>query len=102
MRFGHQATHSAKLTNLFFRTTSSGIQHHVNRIKSLVIVGELVHQCHGQLGVGMCPDIDDLVITFVIGDKAHVVIVNHLINLSHGIFDEGLFDLWNNHIIEVK
>ena len=50
----------------------------------------------------MCPDVDDLVITFVIGDKAHVVIVNYFINFSHGIFDEGLFNLWNNHIIEVK
>ena len=29
----------------------------------------------------MCPDIDDLVVTLVVGDEAHRVVVEHLVDL---------------------
>ena len=35
LRFGHQTTHTGQLTDLLFRTTGSGIQHHVNRVEAL-------------------------------------------------------------------
>ena len=33
----HQTTHTGELTNLFLRTTGTGIQHHVYRVETLVV-----------------------------------------------------------------
>ena len=37
LRFCHQTTHTGELTDLLFRTTGTGIKHHVHRVETLII-----------------------------------------------------------------
>ncbi len=50
----------------------------------------------------MCPGVDDLVVTFIIGDKAHVVVLHDLLHFGISFLDEGLFLFGNNHILQVE
>ena len=50
----------------------------------------------------MCPDINDLVISFIICDESHVVIVHHLINLLVTLVHKFGLLARNDYIIEVK
>ena len=81
LRFRHQSTHTAQLTDLFTGTTGPGVKHHINRVESLIVFGQLFHQRIGQLGVHMRPDIDDLIVTFVVRDETHVIVVHDLFYL---------------------
>jgi len=38
LRLGHQTTHTRQLTNLFLRTTGTGIKHHKYRVETLVVI----------------------------------------------------------------
>ena len=78
----HQTTHTGELTNLFFRTTRSGVKHHVNTIESFLIGFEAIHEDIGQLRVGIGPDVNHLVITFVVGDKTHVVAIEYFLHFG--------------------
>ena len=44
LRLRHQTTHTGKLTDLFFRTTGTGIQHHEYGIEALVVFRNRLHQ----------------------------------------------------------
>jgi dipeptide/tripeptide permease len=50
----------------------------------------------------MCPDINNLIISFVIGNETHVIVVQYLINLVVTICHKFFFLGRNNHIIQVK
>ena len=102
LRLCHKATHTAKLTNLFLGTTSPGIQHHENRIEALAVGRKLVHHRIGQLIVSMCPDIDNLVVTLVVGDETHVVVVHHFFHVRIGFGNQFFLHLRNNHIAQVE
>src|SRR5690606_15249328 len=71
--FGHQTPHTAELTDLFFRTPRTRVKHHIDGVESLFVADQLRHQNVGQFAVGMCPDIDDLIVPLVVGDQTHVV-----------------------------
>ena len=79
--FCHQSTHTAQLADLFAGTTGSGIKHHVDGVEALVVFRQLLHQRVGQFRIDMRPDIDDLVVTFVVGDESHIVVCHHLFYL---------------------
>ncbi len=50
----------------------------------------------------MCPDIDDLVVTFVIGDKAHRIVVEHFLYLLVTLADIFFFFFRDKHVAEVE
>jgi putative flippase GtrA len=43
-----------------------------------------------KLGIGMCPDINDLVISFIIGNETHVIVIPYLINLIIGLISTSV------------
>ena len=63
---------------------------------------EFLHDLLGQLGIGMCPDVDDLVVTFVVGDETHIVVAQHFVDFLVGFVDKRFLDLRDDHIAEVE
>ena len=102
LRLSHQTTHTGKLTNLLFRTTGTGIKHHVHRIETLIIRRNCLHQNVRQLRVNMCPDINHLIVTFVIGNETHVIVIDHLLNFIVTSLNKCLFLFWNDNITQVE
>jgi hypothetical protein len=39
----------------------------------------------------MCPDVDDLVITFIVGDDTHAVVIQHLFHLFVTLITKSSF-----------
>ena len=102
LRFRHQTTHTGKLTNLLLRTTGSGIQHHVYGIESLIVARNSFHQNVWQLGVYMCPDINYLVVTLVVGNETHVIVVDYLLYFFVTFLHQRFFLFGNNNISQVE
>ena len=102
LRFGHQAAHTGKLANLLFRTTGSRVQHHIDRIETLHVRGEVVEHRLGQLHVDIGPDIDDLVVTLVVGDKTHVVALHHLVHAFVALLYQFVFLFGDDDRVEVE
>ncbi len=50
----------------------------------------------------MCPDVDDLVVTLVVGDEAHRVVVEHFVDLLVTLAHILLFLCGNEHVAEVE
>ena len=100
--FGHQTTHTRQLTNLILRTTSSRIQHHEYRIESLIVGRKLFHQNIGQTRIYMSPCIDNLIITLVISNETHVVVVHDLFHLGVTFGNQSLFFGRNEHITQIE
>ena len=50
----------------------------------------------------MCPDIDDLVVTFVVGDETHRVVVHHFLHLSVTLLDDGFLFRRDDDVTEVE
>ena len=65
---GHKTTHSRKLANLFFRTPRARVKHHVDGIESLAVVNELAHRSLSQAGVGVGPNVNNLIVALVVGN----------------------------------
>ena len=58
----------------------------------MVGLGHLLHQCLLDVGVYVCPCINNLVVTFFVGDETHVVVHGDLFNLLvTTLYDVGLF-----------
>ena len=74
---GHQPSHTGELSNLFLTTTGTGICHQVDWVQVVSLVSNVVLQFdHHRFGDGLAsvrPDIENLVITFLIGDDSSVV-----------------------------
>src|SRR3546814_1029226 len=62
------------MADLFLGTTGTGIEHHKHRVKALVIGSKHLHHVIGQSRIDARPDIDYLIIPFVISDEAHIVV----------------------------
>ena len=102
LRLGHQTTHTSQLLNLVLRTTGSGIQHHINSVEALVGLGHLLQQDLTQTVVDMCPGIDNLVVTLVVGDEAHVIVIGDGLYLIITFLYQFLLLLRDDDIIEVE
>ena len=98
----HKTTHTGQLTNLVFRTTGTRVEHHVYSVEALVGIGHLLHKDVGKAAVDVCPDIDNLVVAFGVGDETHRIVVHHflyvLVTFSHNF----LFFGGDNHVAEVE
>ena len=90
LRLSHKATHTGQLANLVLGTTSTGVEHHEYGVEALVGLGHLLHEDVGKAGVDVCPNINNLIVAFGVGNKAHRVVVHHFfdvgITFGHNIF----------------
>ena len=102
LRLGHQSAHAGELTNLLLTTTSTGIVHHIDGVEALVVGLELLHEGFGETIVGVGPNIDDVVVTLVVGDKTHGVLTEHLFDLFVGLGDEFLLLGRNDNVAQVE
>ncbi len=102
LRLGHQAAHARELADLLLATTGAGVVHHEDGVEALVVGLELLHEGLGELVVGVGPDIDDVVVTFVVGDKTHGVLGHDLLDLLVGFLDELFLLGRDDDIAEVE
>ena len=100
--FSHKTAHTGELTDLVLRTTGTGIEHHVDCVEALVSLRHLLHQHVGELGVDLCPDIDDLLVAFLIGDKTHLEVVHDFCHLSISFVDNLFLLRRDEHVAEVE
>ena len=102
LRLGHQTTHTAQLTDLLLRTTGSRVEHHVYRVETVVVLDERVDHGLRQFRIDVRPDVDDLVVTLVVGNKTHVVVVHDGVGALVTLLDEFLLLLGDDHGVEVE
>ena len=50
----------------------------------------------------MRPNVNDLVVTLVVGDETHVVVVHHLAHLGRGFGDQLLLFRWDDDVVQVE
>ena len=102
LRFSHQTTHTRQLTNLLLRTTGTRIKHHVYRVKALIVRRNSLHQNIRQLRVDMCPNINNLIVTFVVGNETHIIVIDHLLYFVIPFLNQCLFLFRDNNITQVE
>ena len=102
LRLRHQTTHTGQLTNLFLRTTGTGIKHHEYRVETLVVVLDGLVKDIGQVAVDVCPCIDNLVVTFVVGDETHVIVHHDLFDFFVTTLHEFFLFLRDDDITQVE
>ena len=113
-RLGHQASGAAKLLHLSLVTTGTGVHEHVDRVDehavgmariALLHAGHLcglrkrrVHRLRD--GVGCTgPGIDDLITTFVVGNRTGFVLALEFADLGGGFADEAFLFLRVDHVV---
>ena len=102
LRFCHKSSHTAELFDLLGRSTGSGIKHHVNRVESLLVSRNLLLHDTCQLVVDRCPQVDDLVVTLVIRNESHSVVVLDVFNLFVSGIDELVLFRRNKNVSKVE
>ena len=102
LRLGHKATHTAQLTDLLLRTAGARVEHHVYRVETVVVLDQRVDHDLRQLGIDVRPDVDDLVVTLVVGDKTHVVVLHDGVRTLVTFLYEFLLGIGDNHGVEVE
>ncbi len=102
LRFRHKTTHTGQLTNLVLRTTGTRIKHHEHRVETLVSLGHLLHKHVGKTRIHMRPDIDNLVVAFVVGDETHRIVVHHFLNLLVTLLHNLLLFRRDDNVTEVE
>ena len=102
-RLGHQASHTGELTDLSFRTTSTGIGHHQDRVEFVAFLLTLVHReehflCDVIGHVG--PDGRYLIGTFHVGHGRIFVLLAKLFDLDQCLLDDALLRRRRNHVVD--
>ena len=100
LRLGHQAPHARELTDLFFGSTGTGIEHHVDRVESLIVGAQIMHGSFGQSRIGVGPDIDHLIVSLVVGDQTHIVASQNAFDLLVGSVDDVHLLLWDDDVFQ--
>ena len=111
---GHQAAGAAELLHLRLVTTRAGVHEDVHRVDehavgvagiALLHAGHLrglrergVHRLRDGVG-GAGPGVDDLVTTFVVGDRAGLVLALEFADLGGGFADEAFLLLRVDHVV---
>src|SRR5574344_1278566 len=98
----HQTTDAGQLLNLVFGTTGTGIKHHVHGIETLISLGHLLHQHVAAVVVDVSPSINHLIVTLVIGDEAHIVIICNLTDFLSSFGNQLILFLMNNNVVKVE
>ena len=79
-RLAHQTSHTGKLPDLVDIASCGRRQHHVDRVNVVGIIGATVafqirHHALGDFFAGVNPDVNDLVVSFAVGNRVVVEIV---------------------------
>ena len=93
VRFCHQAAHTGELFNLRRRTTGTGVGHHVDGVKRLLLhfvavtvdnflLRQVVHHRFSDFIAGATPNIDHFVVTFAVGYQALTVLVFNFLHFG--------------------
>ena len=101
-RLGHQTTQTGQLTDLCLVTSGARIHHQANRVVlllALVGVQRLEHHRTDLIGT-MGPDIDHLVVAFLVGDDALLVLLLDLTDLVKRLLDLLLLLSRNDHVVD--
>src|SRR5215469_1733790 len=69
---------------------------------AILIFLDLAEHHVGDLIAGVCPDIDDLVVTFAVSNDAAAILLVHLFDLLVRILQLGFFPFWNNHVLDTN
>lgn len=64
--------------------------------------GYFAHQFLRDAGIHFGPDVDDLVVAFVVGDKTTVEVGRNLIYLLAGLIEHLLFNFRDDQVINIK
>ena len=99
---GHQTTHTRQLSDLVFRTTGTRVKHHEYRVEALLVGSDLLHQLVSEFGIDIGPDIDDLVVTLVVGDSTHVIVHLDLVGTGIALGDDFGLAVGDEHIVQVE
>ena len=99
---GHQTTHTGELANLVLRTTGTGVEHHEYGVEALVGLGHLLHQHIAQVVIDVCPRINNLVVTLVVGDETHIVVFSNLAYFLVTLLHQVFLGLRDNDVVEVE
>ena len=102
LRLSHQTTHTRQLLNLVLRTTGSRVKHHIHSVESLISLGHFLHQHITEVGVYMSPGIDNLVVTLLIGNETHIIVIGDFLNLLMTLSHDFFLLWWNNDITKVE
>ena len=102
LRFSHKTTHTRQLTNLLLATASTRVEHHIHGVEALLVGNEFLHQYVGKLFVYARPYVDNLIITFVVGDETHIVVAHNLIDLFVAGFHQIALLVWDNDVEQVE
>ena len=101
-RLGHQTTQTGQLTYLCLVTAGTRIHHQANRVVlllALVGVQRLEHHRTDLIGT-VGPDIDHLVVAFLVGDDALLVLLLDLTDLVKRLLDLLLLLSRNDHVVD--
>ena len=104
-RFGHQPAHSRKLLHLLVGPPGSGVGHHEDRVHlvaALVVFNLLLQPLRHALGDalgGPCPDVNDLIVAFTVGDQPILVLGVDFIDPTLRLIDQRLFLSRDHHVV---
>nr|ARR75619.1 hypothetical protein [uncultured bacterium] len=71
-------------------------------MEALFVVAQFAYERLRNARVYTAPDVYYLVITFVVGNETHVVVVPYFINFSFCIFQQVLFDIRDDKVVDVE
>ena len=101
-RLSHKTTHTRKLLDLVLRTTGTRVEHHEYGVEALVGLCHLLHKDACEVVVHVSPGIDHLVVTLVLSDEAHVIVVLDGANLFVTALHDFLLFWRDDNIVEVE
>ena len=90
LRLSHQTPHTAELTDLLTRTAGTRVHHHVNRIEALILFFKTTHEGFRDLVVDARPDVDNLVVTLVVGNQTHLVVLSNGFHVILRLQNQGI------------
>ena len=101
-RLSHKTTHTRELLDLVLRTTGTRVEHHEYGVEALVGLCHLLHKDACEVVVHVSPGIDHLVVTLVLSDEAHVIVVLDGANLFVTALHDFLLFWRDDDIVEVE
>ncbi len=106
-RLGHQTAHTSQLFHLGWRTTGTGMAHHVDGVHLLLTAGFLVefnganalHHFIGNLVTALGPGINNLVVLLALGDQTVIILLLVFLGERSRVGDQFGFCVGDDHVV---